>query len=138
VAQAANKVMQDQADGGQIVNIASVSGVRPSPGTAAYGASKAGLLSMTRTLAIEWGPKVRLNALVVGLVSTEAADDHYGSASAQAAIAARIPMGRMAVSDDVAKAVMLLVSPLAGYISGAQLSVDGGGEPPGYLELAKQ
>ncbi|HEY3695357.1 SDR family oxidoreductase [Phenylobacterium sp.] len=138
IAQAANTVMQAQADGGQIINIASVSGVRPSPGTAAYGSSKAGLLNLTRTLAIEWGPKVRMNALVVGLVDTEAADDHYGSHDAHAAIAARIPLGRMAVSKDVAKAVMLLVSPLADYISGAQLAVDGGGEPPGYLELAKQ
>lgn len=138
IAQAANKVMQDQAGGGQIINIASISGVRPSPGTAAYGAAKAGLLNMTRTLAIEWGPKVRLNALVVGLVDTEGADDHYGSAEAHDAIAGRIPLGRMAVSKDVAKAVMLLVSPLADYISGAQLSVDGGGEPPGYLALAKQ
>jgi NAD(P)-dependent dehydrogenase (short-subunit alcohol dehydrogenase family) len=138
IAQAANKVMQEQAEGGQIINISSVSGVRPSPGTAAYGSSKAGLLNLTRTLAIEWGPKVRLNALVVGLVDTEAADDHYGSAAAHAAISARIPLGRMAVSKDVAKAVMLLVSPLAGYISGAQLAVDGGGEPPGYLDLAKQ
>lgn len=138
VAQAANKVMQDQADGGQIVNIASVSGVRPSPGTAAYGASKAGLLNMTRTLAIEWGPKVRVNALIVGLVDTEGGADHYGSQAAHDAIASRIPAGRMAVSEDVAKAVMLLVSPLAAYVSGAQLSVDGGGEPPGYLSLVKE
>jgi NAD(P)-dependent dehydrogenase (short-subunit alcohol dehydrogenase family) len=137
VAQAANKVMQAQGEGGQIINIASVSGVRPSPGTAAYGASKAGLLNMTRTLAIEWGPKVRVNALVVGLVDTEGGADHYGSQEAHDAIASRIPAGRMAVSEDVAKAVMLLVSPLADYVSGAQLSVDGGGEPPGYLDLVK-
>lgn len=139
VSQAANATMQGQADGGRIINVASVSGVRPSPGAAAYGASKAGLLNLTRTLAMEWGPKVRVNALIVGLVNTASADDYYGSAEegGRAAIAARIPLGRMAVAEDVANAVMLLLSPLADYVSGAELAVDGGGEPPGYIDLAK-
>ena len=57
VAQAANRVMQEQDDGGSIVNIASVSGIRPSPTTAAYGAAKAGLLNLTQTLAVEWAPR---------------------------------------------------------------------------------
>ena len=61
VAQAANAVMQQQESGGAIVNISSVSGLRPSPGTAAYGAAKAGVDSLTRSLAVEWGPKVRVN-----------------------------------------------------------------------------
>src|SRR5947199_289373 len=60
-AQRANAVMQQQDEGGLILNIASVSGVRPSPGTAAYGAAKAGLISFTESLAVEWAPKVRLN-----------------------------------------------------------------------------
>jgi NAD(P)-dependent dehydrogenase (short-subunit alcohol dehydrogenase family) len=139
IAQAANKVMQGQELGGQIINIASVSGVRPSPGAAAYGAGKAGLLNLTQTLAMEWGPKVRLNALIVGLVDSGSGDDYYGEegGAGRAAIAARIPLRRMATPDDVAKAVMLLASPLAGYVSGAQLAVTGGGEPPGYIDLAK-
>src|SRR5690606_12671136 len=58
VSQAAYRVMRDQEGGGAIVNIASVSGVRPSPGAAAYAAAKAGLLSLTRTLAVEWAPEV--------------------------------------------------------------------------------
>src|SRR5690606_27167755 len=58
VAQAANRVMQDQADGGTIVNITSLSGLRPSPGTAIYGAAKAGLVNLTTSLAMEWAPKV--------------------------------------------------------------------------------
>ena len=61
-----------EAGGGSIINIASVSGIRPSPGTAAYGAAKAGLLSLTQSLAQEWGPDgVRVNAIIVGLMQTE-------------------------------------------------------------------
>jgi NAD(P)-dependent dehydrogenase (short-subunit alcohol dehydrogenase family) len=56
VAQRANRTMQTQADGGVIINIASVSATRPSPGTAAYGAAKAGLLNLTSSLAVEWAP----------------------------------------------------------------------------------
>ena len=64
--QRVNAVMQKQAEGGSIVNIASVSGLRPSPGTAAYGAAKAGLLNLTESLAVEWAPKVRVNAIAAG------------------------------------------------------------------------
>ncbi len=65
-AREANAVMQIQPDGGSIVNIASVSGLRPSPGTAAYGAAKAGLLNLTQTLAVDYAPKVRVNAVERG------------------------------------------------------------------------
>ena len=71
----ANAVMQNQESGGSIVNITSVSGRRPTPGTVAYGAAKAGVESMTSTLAVEWAPKVRVNSVVVGMVETE----EYGS-----------------------------------------------------------
>ncbi len=77
-AQRAYAVMQLQESGGVIVNISSVSGVRPSPSTLAYGAAKAGLLNATQTMAVEWGPKVRVNAVVVGLVVTEQAHLFYG------------------------------------------------------------
>ena len=68
-ARAANAVLQ-AGEGGSILNIGSVSGVRPSPGTAAYGAAKAGLISLTQTLAVEWAPKVRVNCLTAGMVDT--------------------------------------------------------------------
>src|SRR3954452_14194354 len=78
VAQRANAVMQGQDDGGVIVNIGSLSGQRPSPGTAAYGAAKAGLANLTRTLAMEWAPKVRVNMVTVGYLQTEDTVAFYG------------------------------------------------------------
>ena len=137
VAQAANRVMQGQAQGGSIINIASVSGTRPSPGTAAYGAAKAGLLNLTQSLAMEWGPRVRVNAIIAGLIATESAAQHYGGNQGVARAGAALPLGRMGTGGDIADAVMLLASPLAAYISGAQLAVHGGGERPFFLSFAK-
>ena len=138
VAQSANAVMQDQDGGGSIIMIGSVSGVRPSPGAAAYAAAKAGLHHLAATLAVEWAPKVRVNTVVAGPVATDAgAATHYGDDSAQAAIGLTIPMGRMATPGDVADACLFLASPLAGYVSGAALLVHGGGEVPAYLGAAQ-
>ena len=123
---------------GSIVNIASVSAVRPSPGTAVYGAAKAGLLSLTKSLAQEWGPHIRLNAIIVGLIETESAELTYGSDEAQRRIAAFLPLGRMGHGADVADAVAFLASPAAAYVSGAELSVHGGGERPLFLEIVAQ
>ena len=95
-AQRANAVMQAQDGGGTIVNIASVSGVRASPNTLAYGAAKAGLLNATKTMAVEFAPKVRVNAVVVGLVVTEQAHLFYGDEEGIAAVGATVPLGRMA------------------------------------------
>lgn len=136
VAQAANRVMQGQDDGGIIVNIGSLSGLRPSPGSAAYGAAKAGLVNLTQTLAIEWAPKVRVNCVSAGLVRTELAHLHYGDEDGIAAVAATVPLGRMGLPLDVANACLFLASPLASYVSGANLVVHGGGEPPPFLGAA--
>ncbi len=130
VAQAANAVMQRQADGGVIVNIGSVSAIRPSPGTAAYGAAKAGLVSLTRSLAVEWAPRVRVVCVSPGLVATDGAEDHYDDVDA---IAATVPLGRFATSEEVADAVAFVASPAAGYVSGSNLVMDGGGEWPAFL-----
>ena len=129
--------MQGQAEGGSIVNIASVSGVRPSPSTAAYGAAKAGLLNATQTLAVELAPKVRVNAVVVGYVVTEQAHLFYGDDDGIRAVGETVPLGRMAAPDDVADVCLFLASPLARYVSGAQILVHGGGERPSYIEAAK-
>jgi NAD(P)-dependent dehydrogenase (short-subunit alcohol dehydrogenase family) len=136
VAQRANDVMQEQEGGGVIINISSVSGLRPSPGTAAYGAAKAGLLSLTTTLAVEWAPKVRVNCVTPGLIRTEQAHLHYGDDAGIAAVATTVPLGRLGTPTDVADACLFLASPLAGYISGANLLVHGGGERPAFLDAA--
>jgi NAD(P)-dependent dehydrogenase (short-subunit alcohol dehydrogenase family) len=133
VSQRANAVMQRQAGGGGIINIGSVSGLRASPGTAAYGAAKAGLINLTRTLAVEWAPKVRVNCISAGLIRTEQSHLHYGDEDGIAAVAATVPLGRMGEPGDVASACLFLASPLAGYISGENLVVHGGGERPAYL-----
>lgn len=137
-AQAANAVMQDQETGGSIINIASVSGLRPSPGTAAYGAAKAGLVNLTQSLAVEWAPRVRVNALSAGLIATDAADDHYGGPAGTAAVAATVPLGRFGTPDDVAGICLFLASPLAAYVSGANLVAHGGGERPAFLTAVER
>jgi NAD(P)-dependent dehydrogenase (short-subunit alcohol dehydrogenase family) len=133
-AQAANRVMQQQTGGGVIINIASVSGERPSPGTAAYGAAKAGLLSLTKSLAVEWAPKVRVVGVTCGMIRTEQAHLHYGDDAGIAAVEATVPLNRLATPTDIGNACTFLASPLAAYISGSSLLVHGGGEKPAFLE----
>jgi NAD(P)-dependent dehydrogenase (short-subunit alcohol dehydrogenase family) len=137
VAQAANAVMQTQGSG-SIVNISSVSALRPSPGTAAYGAAKAGVDSLTRSLAVEWGPRVRINSIDVGMVRTEQTADHYGGDATVRAIEESIPLGRMADPEEVGHVVAFLASDLASYVSGASVPCHGGGEPPIFLHIAQK
>ncbi len=137
VAQSANEVMQAQAGGGSIIMIGSVSGARPSPGTAAYGAAKAGLHHLVTSLAIEWAPQVRVNCVAPGFVQTETASTHYGDAEGTEAVRRTIPLQRMATPRDVAAACLFLASPQAAYVSGATLLLHGGGEPPAFLAAAR-
>lgn len=118
---------------GSVINITSISARRPSPGTAVYGAAKAALESLTASLAVEWAPDVRVNAVSCGLVATEAAVDHYGDASQYAAVARTIPRGRLAEPAEIGAACLMLASPLSAHVTGAVLDVDGGGEWPAFL-----
>jgi NAD(P)-dependent dehydrogenase (short-subunit alcohol dehydrogenase family) len=136
VAQAANAVMQQQDSGGAIVNIGSIAAHMPAPHTAPYAAAKAGLLQLTKALALEWAPKVRVNHITTGLIFTEQSGEHYGP-DGGAAVAATIPMGRMAVPADVADACLYLASPLASYVTGADVAVHGGGEIPAWYLAAR-
>jgi NAD(P)-dependent dehydrogenase (short-subunit alcohol dehydrogenase family) len=130
--------MQGQSTGGAIVNISSVSALRPSPGTAAYGAAKAGLDSLTRSLAVEWGPRVRVNSIDVGLCRTEDTEDHYGGDATVAAVEETIPLGRMATPEEVGRVVAFLASDLASYVSGANVACHGGGEPPVFWHVVNR
>lgn len=130
VAQRANELMR-AGDGGQIINIGSLAAQQPVPGTAAYAAAKAGLATLTRALAGEWAPKVRVNQVTVGLVETEAGASHYGERLAE--IGATIPMGRMARPADIAAACLLLCAPGNDYLTGAEVRVDGGGPRPAWF-----
>ena len=134
--QAVHDIMQAQEDGGVIVNIASVSGTRANPKGVAYGAAKAGLINMTETLAHEWGPKIRVVAPVVGMIVTEDAHLFYGDQAGIDAVGAMLPLGRMGEPADVADVVLFCVSPLARWMSGCAVPVDGGGEGAAYLDAA--
>lgn len=122
------------ATGGAIVMIGSASGARPSPGTSAYGAAKAGLHHLARCLAAEWAPRVRVNTVVVGLAATQDAAGHYGGRSDLDERA--VPAGRMATPADVAQACLWLAAP--GYVTGAEVRVDGGGEVPAWHHLVSE
>jgi NAD(P)-dependent dehydrogenase (short-subunit alcohol dehydrogenase family) len=113
-AQAAQPIMAGQAEGGAIVNVVSVSGRRPLPGTSAYGAANAGLINLSSTLAAEWAPSIRVGCVSVHLLETE------GEREAP-------------VADEVASACLFLASPVATFVTGAHLVVPGAGEWPRYL-----
>ncbi len=136
MAQQANALMQQQAKGGVILFIASVSALRPSPGTAAYGAAKAGILNLTQSLAVEWAPKVRVVAISPGLVLTEQADLHYGDAQGVARVARTVPLQRLAEPREIGEACVWLASERAAYASGTNLLLHGGGERPAFLDQA--
>jgi NAD(P)-dependent dehydrogenase (short-subunit alcohol dehydrogenase family) len=132
VSQRANHHMQT-GEGGSIVNIGSVTALRPAPTVAAYGAAKAGLLNYTSTAGQEWAPKVRVNCVTAGLVRTEQSELHYGDAESIARIESTIPMQRMATPNDIASACIYLSSPMASYVTGANIVLDGGGDRPDFL-----
>lgn len=136
LAQAAYGPLKDS--GGSIINISSVSATRSSPGSVAYGAAKAGLLNVTTSLAMEWAPDIRVNAIIVGLVKTEASLDHYGGEKGMAHLANNLPMKRMGTPEDIALACAFLADPANAYVSGACLEVFGGGEPPSFLKIAEE
>jgi len=135
LAQQANRLMQRGDGSGCIVFIGSVSALRPSPGTAAYGAAKAGILNLIQSLAVEWAPKVRVVGVTPGLVRTEESHLHYGDEAGMASVSATVPLGRMAEPADIGAACVWLASPAAAYASGTHLVLHGG-ERPAFLDAA--
>ena len=132
-AQMARKVMIDKGDGGLIINISSVSGMRANPMGVAYGAAKAGLLNATETLALEWGPKIRVVSVTAGLILTEDSRAFYGDDESVSEIEKTIPMRRLGGPEDVANACLFVASEASNWISGSNLVIHGGGENPSYL-----
>ncbi len=131
--QQANRHMQQQPNGGVIINISSVCAARPSPAAAAYGAAKAGLNNYTKTSGLEWAPKVRVNSVSAGMIRTELAHLYYGDEAGIARVGATIPLGRLASPSEIGNVCVYLASPLASYVTGADLVVDGGGQAPAFL-----
>lgn len=112
---------------GCIVNVASAAGLIPFAGRVAYAAAKAGLIMLTRSLAIELAPYgIRANAVAPTFVETDLGRLTLDQPGAREALGARIPLGRVASPEDVAAAVRYLVSPDAAFITGTVLPVDGG------------
>ena len=125
VAQAAARRMRTSG-GGSIVNIASILGERVAKGLAAYAASKAGLIQLTKALALEWAPiGIRVNALAPGYIETDLNRDFFASEAGQRLID-RIPQRRLGQMADLDGPLLLLCSDQARYMTGAVIAVDGG------------
>ncbi len=110
--------------GGSIVNIASIAGIRPAPGISFYGVSKAALVNLTESLAVELGPAIRVNAVAPGVVKTRFAEALYVGREDE--VAAKYPLRRLGEPNDIASAVAFLVSEEASWITGQTIVVDGG------------
>ena len=132
-AQIARDAMVSNGHGGVIINISSVSGMRANPMGVAYGAAKSGLLNATETLAVEWGPEIRVVAVTAGLILTEESRAFYGDDESVTQIAKTVPMGRLGNPEDIANACLFAASDSSEWITGSNIVVHGGGEKPSYL-----
>ena len=112
--------------GGSVVNVASVGGLVGLPRQHPYVASKHGLVGMTKSLALDWAPDVRVNAVALGYVATDLTDDLRGNGSLAASIEERTPMERFADPEEIAGAALFLASDAASFVTGSVLTVDGG------------
>ena len=111
-------------NGGRIVSISSVAGEMPSPGIGFYGVSKAAVSHLTRTLAVELGPDIRVNAIAPAVVKTRFARALYDGREAE--VAATYPVGRLGTPEDIGAAVAYLASADADWITAQVLTADGG------------
>jgi NAD(P)-dependent dehydrogenase (short-subunit alcohol dehydrogenase family) len=125
IAKEVANVMIRRGTGGRIVGIASVDGQRASPMRGAYGAAKAGLISVVQTMAVEWAPhNISVNAIAPGHIVTPRLFDTPRRAEGYAS--SLLPIRRRGTTDDIGKAALFLLSDLASYVNGTTLDVDGG------------
>ena len=127
-ARAAGRSLLKHGKPGAIACVSSVSGLTSAPNHAGYGAAKAGMINLVRTMADEWGPYgIRVNAAMPGSAATPRLTlNEEGLAKFNAAMKSKIPLGRAATPDELAKAILFLLSDLASYVTGHNLHVDGG------------
>lgn len=126
VATEAARRWKDASRGGSIVNIASIQGERTAPGLAAYSASKAAVVHLTRSLALEWSRHaIRVNAIEPGYIRTELTEEIWEQPYGQALIK-RIPMRRLGTPQELDGAVLLLATPASSWMTGSVIAVDGG------------
>jgi NAD(P)-dependent dehydrogenase (short-subunit alcohol dehydrogenase family) len=128
--QAVGKVMMGQGNG-NIINLSSQVGLNPGTGAGAYSISKAGIIMLTRQLALELaGNNIRVNALAPGIVKTDFNIDIWKNPEAERQLSLGVPLGRLAEPEDIAGAALFLASEDSGYITGATIPVDGGWKVP--------
>ena len=126
VAREAAQRLKTAGQGGSIVNIASITGLRPAGALAHYAAAKAGLIQLTKVLALEWARYgIRVNAIAPGYIETDINREFFAT-DAGAALIKRIPQRRLGQPDDLSGALCLLASDAAGYMTGSVVEVDGG------------
>jgi NAD(P)-dependent dehydrogenase (short-subunit alcohol dehydrogenase family) len=124
--QAVGKVMVKE-KGGNIINLSSQVGLNPGTGAGAYSVSKAGIIMLTRQLALELAAKnIRVNALAPGIVKTDFNREIWGNPEAERRLSLGVPLGRLAEPEDVARAAVFLASKDSSYITGSVIPVDGG------------
>ena len=124
---AVGRRLVEQGQGGSLVNIATVSALNAMPYGSAYAAAKAAVLSLTRSLAVEWGSRdIRVNAVAPGSIATPKSASTRKPGDTDGNDLEVIPMRRRGTSDDIAAAVLFMISELAGYVTGQVLCVDGG------------
>lgn len=124
--QAAGRIMARQETGGHIVNLGALTGITGRANGINYCASKAGVLVMTKCLAIELAPKVRVNCVLPGTIRTPEVDERYDLAANEPEMAKKVLAGRIGEPEEVAGAIRFLISDEGGYINGQKLIVDGG------------
>lgn len=115
-----------ESGGGSVINVASVSGLVGTKRQHAYTASKHGLVGLTKSAALDWAPKVRVNAIAPGYVSTELTESIEENEDLHQSILSDIPTDRFADPEEIADAALFLASDMASYVTGECLVVDGG------------